>query len=217
MKTTSFGKACAAVAGAACLTILAQTGSSEAQTKPAEPAKAGQSAVQAKRIERGKYLVTIGGCNDCHTPFKMGPNGPEPDMSKMLSGHPEQMKMPPPPKVAMPWMGVFSATDTAFAGPWGITYAANLTSDQNTGLGIWTEDMFLKAMKTGKHMGTSRPIQPPMPWMWIGKATDEDLKAIFAYLKSIPAIANHVPDYEPPAGPPPGAPAAPEKPAAKKK
>ena len=107
--------------------------------------------------------------------------------------------------------------NTAFAGPWGISYSANLTPDKNTGLGIWTEDMFLKAMKTGKHMGTSREIQPPMPWPWIGKATDEDLKAIFAYLQSIPPIVNHVPDYEPPAPAAPQKAAPKRKPAAKKK
>jgi hypothetical protein len=132
----------------------------------------------------------------------MGPNGPEPDMSRMLSGHPEQMKMPPPPKPVGPWIAAGAATNTAWAGPWGISYTSNLTPDQNTGLGIWTEDMFLKAMRTGKHMGTSRDIQPPMPWPWIGKATDEDLKAIFAYLRSIPPIVNHVPDYQPPSAPP---------------
>jgi hypothetical protein len=169
----------------------------------------GQSAAAAKRIERGKYLVTIMYCNDCHTPYKMGPNGPEPDMSRMLSGHPESMKLPPPPKPSGPWVVAFTGTNTAFAGPWGISYTANLTPDQNTGMGIWTEDLFLKAMKTGKHLGTSRLIQPPMPWPWIGKATDEDLKAIFAYLKSVPPITNHVPDYEPPAAP--GQPAAPAK------
>jgi hypothetical protein len=57
-------------------------------------------------------------------------------------------------------------------------------------------------MRTGRHMATSRPIQPPMPWPWVGKATNADLKAIFAYLKSIPAIANRVPDYEPPTAAP---------------
>jgi hypothetical protein len=170
--------------------------------------------VAAKRIERGKYLVTIMSCNDCHTPYKMGTNGPEPDMSRMLSGHPEAMKLPPPPKPSGPWIVAFTGTNTAFAGPWGISYTSNLTPDKNTGLGIWTEDMFLKAMKTGKHMGTSRQIQPPMPWPWIGQATDEDLKAIFAYLKSVPPITNHVPDYEPPAAP--GQPAAPAKSAPKK-
>ena len=155
------------------------------------------------KVERGKYLVTIMGCNDCHTPFKMGPNGPEPDMTRMLSGHPETMKLPPPPAPSGPWVASFAGTFTAFAGPWGVSYAANLTPDQSTGLGIWTEEMFLKAVKTGKHMGTSRPIQPPMPWMWLGKATDDDLKAVFAYLKSVPPIVNHVPDYQEPASPAP--------------
>jgi hypothetical protein len=121
-------------------------------------------------------------------------------MTRMLSGHPESLKMPAPPAAVGPWMISMAATATAFAGPWGVTYAANLTPDQNTGLGIWTEEMFLAAMKTGKHMGTSRPIQPPMPWNAYSQMTDEDLRAIFAYLKSIPALTNHVPEYEPPAG-----------------
>jgi hypothetical protein len=204
---TNSGKAFAALCGAACLTILALASSSQAQPKPA-----GQSNVAARRLERGKYLVTIMYCNDCHTPFKMGPKGPEPDMSRMLSGHPEGMKLPPPPKPSGPWVVSFIGTNTAFAGPWGISYSANLTPDKNTGIGggVWSEEVFLKALKTGKHFGVSRDIQPPMPWPWIGQATDEDLKAIFAYLKSIPPIANHVPDYEPPA------PAAPQKAAPKK-
>ncbi len=190
------GKAFAAMCAAACLTPLAVAAPTQAQPRPA-----GQSNVAARRIERGKYLVTIMYCNDCHTPYKMGPKGPEPDMSLMLSGHPEQMKLPPPPKPVGPWIAAFVGTNTAFAGPWGISYAINLTPDKNTGIGggVWSEEVFIKAMKTGKHFGTSRDIQPPMPWPWIGKATDEDLKAIFAYLKSVPPITNHVPDYEPPA------------------
>src|ERR1700757_1960302 len=121
-----------------------------------------QPAPPPTPAERGKYLVTIIGCNDCHTPMKMGPQGPEPDMSRMLSGHPEGMKLPPPPKPSGPWVAS-TVMLTAWSGPWGLTYAVNLTPDKNTGLGIWTEDMFLKAIKTGKHMGTSRDIQPPMP------------------------------------------------------
>jgi hypothetical protein len=93
-----------------------------------------------------------------------------------------------------------SATNTAWAGPWGVSYTSNLTPDQSTGIGIWTEDMFIRAMRTGKHMGTSRTILPPMPWSWFGKMRDQELKAIFAYLKSIPPIHNRVPDPEPPAG-----------------
>lgn len=167
-----------------------------------------RTAASNPRVERGKYLVTIMGCNDCHTPWKVGAQGvPEPDMTRMLSGHPEGMKLPPPPAPIGPWIASFAASFTAYAGPWGISYAMNLTPDQNTGMGIWTEDMFIRALRTGKHMGTSRPIQPPMPWHWFGKATDEDLKSIFAYLRSIPPIKNRVPDYvEPPAPSQPGAP-----------
>lgn len=171
--------------------------------EPNPPPPATQSPV-----ERGKYLVTIMGCNDCHTPWKMGPKGPENDMTRMLSGHPEAVKMPPPPKPSGPWNSSIAAPFTAFAGPWGVSYAANLTPDQNTGIGIWTEDMFVKALRTGKHMGASRDILPPMPWPGYRHMTDDDLKAIFAYLKSIPPITNHVPDSEP-APPPPAAAGAP--------
>ena len=94
----------------------------------------------------------------------MGPNGPEPDMTRMLSGHPEKAEVGKPPKLEGAWMAAVSNDFTAWSGPWGISYTANLTPDQNTGLGIWTEDMFIKAIREGKHMGTSRPILPPMPW-----------------------------------------------------
>jgi hypothetical protein len=150
----------------------------------------------------GRYLVTIMGCNDCHTPYKMGKTGPEPDMTRMLSGHPENLKMPPPPRLEMPWGMVGAATNTAWAGPWGVSYTSNLTPDQNTGIGIWTEDMFIRAMRLGKHMGTSRAILPPMPWPWYSKMRDEELEAIFAYLKSIPPIQNRVPDPTPPGAAP---------------
>jgi hypothetical protein len=155
--------------------------------------------MQQEMIARGEYLVTVMGCNDCHTPWKMGPDGPEPDMTRMLSGHPEGMTLPPPPSFTPEWPAVGSATFTAWAGPWGITYAANLTPEENTGIGIWNEAMFIKTIRDGRHMGDGRPIQPPMPWLWYSKLTDEDLKAMFAYLKSIPSIMNRVPDYEPPA------------------
>ena len=161
-----------------------------------------KTAAGAKaQVARGEYLVTAMGCNDCHTPWTMGPQGPQPDMTRMLSGHPQNLKMPPAPQVSGPWMWTGSGTMTSFAGPWGISYAANLTPDENTGLGIWTEEMFVKALRTGKHMGTSRQIQPPMPWIWYGKLTDDDLKAVYAYLRTVPKINNLVPDYEPPATP----------------
>jgi mono/diheme cytochrome c family protein len=153
------------------------------------------------RVERGKYLVTMIGCNDCHTPLKMGPKGPEPDMSRFLSGHPEQVGALPAVPSRGPWLWAGAATNTAFSGPWGISYAANLTPDQNTGLGIWTEETFLKALRTGRHMGVSREIAPPMPWPAYRHATDEDLKSIYAYLRTIRPVVNHVPAYEPPVAP----------------
>lgn len=153
----------------------------------------------AGRAGRGKYLVAVMGCNDCHTPLKMGPKGPEPDLERFLSGHPEKMGALPPARPQGPWLWAGAATNTAFAGPWGISYAANLTPDQNTGLGIWTEDMFVRAIRTGKHMGTSRDILPPMPWPAFRNATDEDLKSIYAYLRTLKPIVNHVPDVQPPA------------------
>jgi hypothetical protein len=81
-----------------------------------------------------------------------------------------------------------------------VSFSANLTPDTNTGLhsGVWTEDLFIKALRTGKHMGTARDILPPMPWQGLGQLSDEDLKAIWAYLDTIPPILNHVPDPLPP-------------------
>ena len=161
-----------------------------------------KKSAKQQQIDRGKYLVKGVGCDDCHTPLKMGPNGPEHDMTRMLSGHPEKLVMPPAPKLPPgPWVWVGAGTNTAFAGPWGVTYAINLTPDQNTGIGIWTEDMFVKTLRTGKHMGVSRTIQPPMPWQAFRHFNDADLKAIYAYLRSVPAISNRVPDYQPPATP----------------
>lgn len=152
-------------------------------------------------VARGKYLVTVMLCNDCHTPFKLGPNGPEPDMTRMLSGHPADVTMPPAPVLPPgPWAMVGAATMTAWAGPWGVSFTANLTPDAETGLGGWTPEMFIQALRTGKHQGKGRPILPPMPYPWISQLTDSDLRAVFAYLRTIPAISNKVPapiDAEP--------------------
>ena len=115
-------------------------------------------------VEHGAYLVKTMGCNDCHTPLKMGPKGPEPDMTRALTGHPADLKMPPPPVLPEgPWGWVAASTNTAFAGPWGVSFTANLTPDKETGLGDWTEDMFIKTMRTGLHQGKGRQILPPMP------------------------------------------------------
>ena len=154
----------------------------------------------ADQVARGKYLVTTAGCNDCHTPWKMGAAGPEPDMSRMLSGHPEKMELPAPPQPSGPWIVSAAATNTAWSGPWGISYTANLTPDKETGLGKWTLRQFTDTIRTGRHLGRGRPILPPMPIPMYKHFTDEDLQAIFAYLRTIPAVKNKVPE---PLAPPP--------------
>lgn len=145
-------------------------------------------------IERGRYLTTAGGCGDCHTPLKMGERGPEPDMSRMLSGHPEYLQMPAAPALPEgPWMVVSSATNTAWAGPWGTSFVANITPDMETGIGKWSADDFIYTIRSGRHLGRGRQILPPMPVPAIQNLTDEDLTAIYAYLMTVPPIENHVP------------------------
>jgi len=183
----------AAFAGAAAALLAATT--LHAGEAPKKPLTFGASP----QIARGQYLVGIMGCDDCHTPMKMGAKGPEPDFARRLSGHPQAVKVTKPAPIdAKAWIWAGNATNTAFAGPWGVSYAPNLTSDA-TGIGAWTEANFVKAIKEGKHLGVGRPIAPPMPWPAYRHATEDDLKAVFAYLKSVPPVKNQAPEYEPPA------------------
>lgn len=164
-------------------------------TATAASREASRTEAQKKaQIARGKHLVGFGGCNDCHTPLKMGPKGPEPDMSRALSGHPQNVVMGPAPQAQGGWMWSGAGTNTAFAGPWGISYAANLTPDRLTGTGIWNEEMFIKTIRTGRHWGVGRPILPPMPYQAVQQLNDDDLKAVFAYIHSLKPIKNQVPD-----------------------
>jgi hypothetical protein len=152
-----------------------------------------QAARQAE-IERGKHLVMTSACHDCHTPLKMGANGPEPDFSRELSGHPQDFVVPPPPAANGPWIGFILATNTAWAGPWGVSFTRNLTPDKETGLGNWTKQMFIDTIRNGRHMGVGRPLLPPMPWPMYKNMSDDELGAVFAYLQSLPPIKNQVPE-----------------------
>lgn len=148
------------------------------------------------QVKWGERLVFVGGCNDCHTPKKMGAHGPENDMSLMLSGHPAQM--PPADfdaKEAAKKGLILTSTFTAWTGPWGTTYAPNLTSD-STGIGGWKEEQFVKALKEKKWLGldNTRPLMPPMSMMPACEMSDDELKAIFAYLKTTPPIKNVIPE-----------------------
>jgi len=155
----------------------------------------------AEKLARGKYLVTTSGCHDCHTPWIVGPKGPEPDMSRMLSGHPESATLPPAPAPQGPWIVSASATNTAWSGPWGVSFTENLTPDAETGLGKWTQRNFTETIRTGRHMGRGRQILPPMPIPMYKNFTDADLEAIFSFLQSIPAVKNRVPEPLPPSMP----------------
>jgi mono/diheme cytochrome c family protein len=169
----------------------------------ARAADPGAAASNDGAVERGKYLVHAMGCTDCHTPWKMGPNGPEPDNERYLSGHPEYLQMPTAPAIGEgPWGFVGAGTMTAWSGPWGVSFTANLTPDQETGLGTWTEEEFVATMRSGRHKGMGRPLLPPMPYPNVGGLNDEDLHAVFSYLQSLPPIKNKVPTPIPPAGAP---------------
>jgi hypothetical protein len=158
-------------------------------------------STELSTVERGKYLVTISGCNDCHSPKLIAAAGPAIDTKRLLSGHASSAKLPEiPTGVVGPGKWGAIATDdlTAWVGPWGVSFSSNLTPHMATGTGSWPEAMFIQILRTGKFMGTSRDLLPPMPWQEIGKMTDDDLRAVFAYLKSLPPIDNAVPEPIPP-------------------
>lgn len=134
-------------------------------------ARASDAAAKPDPVERGRYLVTIAGCNDCHTPgYLYG----QPDMSRKLSG-----------------------SELGWPGPWGLAFAANLTPDKETGLGGWTDEQVLEALRTGQRPD-GRMLAPIMPYMNFSELTDDDARAIVAYLRSIPAVKHQEPPPVPP-------------------
>jgi hypothetical protein len=160
----------------------------------AEESKA-KPLTKGELIALGKYIVHTSGCDDCHTPKIFTDRGPVFDTTRSLSGFPQDEILP---SIDMNMIGPDKWTATekhlgAWVGPWGISYASNLTPDNATGLGAVTEEMFIKTLREGKLKGVGRTLLPPMPWDVYGKKTDQDLKAIFAYLQSIKPIKNMVP------------------------
>lgn len=143
-------------------------------------------------IARGKYLTRIGGCNDCHSPKVMTHEGPMPDTTRLFSGHPQEEKLENVIQTT-DWL-VMNNGFTAFVGPWGISFAANLSPD-DTGIGNWKLEQFITALRKGKYKGleNNRDLLPPMPWQMYRHMSDDDLKAVFTYLKSIPPQKNIVP------------------------
>jgi len=172
-----------AVTAVSASVLIAQWAARDAAARPAPSA-----------VERGRYLVQSFGCNDCHTPMKLDAKlgMPVPDRERFLSGHPAGAAAPGalPPGSLM----LVGETGTSFRLPFGVVYAANLTPDAS-GIEGWSEEMFVNAMRQGRHMGgTGRPIYPPMPWPALRNLRDGDLKAIYAFLRTIPPVRNEVPD-----------------------
>lgn len=176
------------------ITIL--TGCKNNQKTESQQPEAAQAGLTAEDlVKRGEYLVNLGGCHDCHSPKEKSPQGPQVIKSVMLSGYPaDRPIMQGDPNVLKQGWVLFVPDLTSASGPWGVSFSANLTPDQ-TGTGNWTEENFLRALKEGKYKGlaNSRQLLPPMPWQNFANVTDEDIRAIFAYLKSIPPVSNIVP------------------------
>ena len=164
-------------------------------THSVSPEKEATAKDSTDKVKRGEYLVSIVGCDDCHSPKKMGPMGPEIIPELRLSGYPSGRPIQKADSnvVKQGW-ALFNPDLTSAAGPWGMSFAGNITSDE-TGIGNWTEENFMRALRKGKYKGleTSRPLLPPMPWFVYKNMSDEDLKSIFAYLKTTKAVANVVP------------------------
>ena len=147
------------------------------------------------RVERGRYLVTAMGCDDCHSPKNMGPHGPEIDTNLRFSGYPAGRPLPEiNDRSAGQWI-LFCGDLTAARGPWGTSFAANISSDP-TGIGNWTEAQFVRCLREGiwKGLPGGRPLLPPMPWQNFSKLNDRDLKSIYAYLKTTKPVSNNVPE-----------------------
>lgn len=179
--------------------IFSITSCSNRNKKDAEYTKKIEVTSLENKIERGKYLVETIGCNDCHSPKIMSERGPIPDPDRLLSGHDSNEVLQPYDTQTAGAYVLFNMNSTAVVGPWGTSFSANLTPDA-TGLGTWSEEQFLRAMKQGKYKGLegSRQLLPPMPWPAYAKMPDEDIKAIFTFLKSIKPIKNLVPQAIPP-------------------
>ena len=152
-------------------------------------------------VQRGTYLVNAIGCDDCHSPKKMGPRGPEVDSALRFSGYPAGRPLPAfDTGTAKQWI-LFGGDLTSTVGPWGVSFSANISSDP-TGIGSWTEAQFVRCIREGKWKGLEqgRPLLPPMPWENFGKLSDEDLRSIYAFLKTTKPVNNTVPQPIPPGG-----------------
>jgi hypothetical protein len=192
----------------ACLFLLGvlfyacQPGDKSSAASDMKEADAKPAMTKSDTLKRGETLFYMMGCHDCHTPKIMTAQGPMLDTTRLLSGHPASDPLPKITDKSMiaPGNWYLGSSDlTAWVGPWGTSFTANLTPDE-TGTGNWTFENFKTALRQGKFKGLAngRTLLPPMPWQLIGKATDEDLAYMWAYLRTVKPIKNAVPEPLPP-------------------
>ena len=151
-------------------------------------------------IEKGRIITEIFGCVDCHSPKIMEGEFLVNDPDKLFSGHPQDNVLPKfSPDIIGPdkWRGLFTDDMTAWGGPWGISYSANLTPDKKTGIGKLTEENFVSILNIGIHSNMNRKLMQPMPWKEISELEDEDIKAVYKYLRTVKPVKNKVPESVP--------------------
>ncbi|WP_373018549.1 c-type cytochrome [Muriicola sp.] len=183
------------------LAILAGVGCNSPKEAPPKDLALLTVKTDEVSVSRGAYLVNTIGCADCHSPKMMSDHGFVVDPARNLSGHPSDEGVPEAFNQGIEGVLLFNMHGTAQKGPWGVSFAANITPDE-TGIGSWTEEQFLTAIKKGKYKGLegSRSLLPLMPWEYYRNLTDADIKSIFAYLKTVTPVDNVVPPPIPPAG-----------------
>lgn len=156
--------------------------------------------IEQLEILQGQALSIENGCMHCHSPKIESEDDFIPDPERLFSGHPGNEKLPDIPEGLIgegKWFGLYTTGFTAWGGPWGITYAANITPDKETGIGNWTEKNFISVLSLGIHSSLTRKIMPPMPWDEISLLSDRQLKAIFKYLQTVKPVKNKVPEAAP--------------------
>lgn len=178
------------IAGIALLCFLLVNACNNQATTPPVTAPSAEDT-----LKEGERLVAILDCDVCHSPKRMGPQGPEVIPELRFSGHQAGTVLPPyDDKTLKSGWALFAPDFTSVIGPWGQSFAANITSD-STGIGMWSEEQFKKVLREGKYKGldSTRPILPPMPWQAYKNLTDGEISKIFAYLKSTTPVKNVVP------------------------
>ncbi len=182
--------------------VLLSCSTKEPPVKADNPPKPDEEMIRRFMVARGKLLVELGGCGECHTPKYNTGFGLKPVPGRFLSGYPADEPLPDLPYADFGTPGmekVFYTTDgTIWVGRWGVSFSANITPDPETGIGNWTEENFKKTFRTGTHIGVGRELSPPMPIDVYSKLTSEDIRSIFLYLQTVEPVKNRVPLPIPP-------------------